>query len=259
MNSSIYKITLDLHSTQSQIVVPTSVGDVSRAFYISLSDGGMPYIIDDRCMAALIIKRPTDKNLTEFCSIGGNVIRYHFSQNENTCAVEGVHDCQVILYDIDGKPIASPRFTMLVSSKVVNTDDLDLSDENEFSLNAIVGAEAERKLAEDARKAAEIKRKETADRLEAMFKGSSRLVTIPLPATGWVGEDSPYSQVVNIEGVTEYTKVDLQPDVEQLAIFHDKDIAFVTENEDGIVTVYAIGDKPTNDYEIQATITEVII
>ena len=259
MNSSIYKITLDLHSTQSQIVVPTSVGDVSRAFYISLSDGGMPYIIDDRCMAALVIKRPTDKNLTEFCSIGGNVIRYHFSQNENTCAVEGVHDCQIILYDIDGKPIASPRFTMLVSSKVVNKDDLDLSDENEFSLNAIVEAEAARKLAEEARVAAEDKRKVTADKLEAMFKGSSQLVTVELPASAWAGEESPYSQVVHIEGVTAYTKVDLQPDIEQLAIFHEKDIAFVTENEDGIVTVYAIGDKPTNDYSIQATITEVII
>ena len=41
------------------------------------------------------------------------------------------------------------------------------------------------------------------------------------------------------------------------AIFHDKDLAFVTENEDGVVTVYSIGDKPTNDYTIQVSITEV--
>ena len=152
MNSSIYKITLDLHSTQSQIVVPTSVGDVSRAFYISFSDGGMPYVIDDRCMAALVIKRPSGSYFMEFCSIGGNVIKYHFSQNEETCRDEGVHDCQVILYDINGKPIASPRFTMMVSSKVVNTDDLYLSDEDKVSLNAIVEAEAERKLAEEAKR-----------------------------------------------------------------------------------------------------------
>ena len=55
-----------------------------------------------------------------------------------------------------------------------------------------------------------------------------------------------------------YSKVDLLPSVEQLAIFHNKDVAFVTENEDGVVTVYAIGDKPTSDYTMQVSITEVV-
>lgn len=75
----------------------------------------------------------------------------------------------------------------------------------------------------------------------------------------WVGDASPYSQVVNIEGVTVNSQVDLTPSVEQLAIFYDKDLAFVTENEDGVVTVYAIGQKPENDYTIQVTITEVVV
>jgi hypothetical protein len=47
--------------------------------------------------------------------------------------------------------------------------------------------------------------------------------------------------------------------VEQLAIFHSKDVAFVTENEDGVVTVFAIGDKPALDYTMQAQITEVAV
>ena len=59
--------------------------------------------------------------------------------------------------------------------------------------------------------------------------------------------------------MTPNSKVDLQPSAEQLAIFHDKDIAFSTENEDGVVTVFAIGDKPTKDYAIQATIMEVTV
>ena len=86
-----------------------------------------------------------------------------------------------------------------------------------------------------------------------------RVGDIDLLAANWVGEESPYSQVVNIEGITERSQVDLKPSVAQLAVFYDKDLAFVTENEDGIVTVYAIGDKPTNDYTIQVTITEVIV
>ena len=63
--------------------------------------------------------------------------------------------------------------------------------------------------------------------------------------------------MVDIDGVTVLSKVDLLPSVDQLAIFHDKDIAFVTENEDGVVTVYAIGDKPTQDYTMDVVITKV--
>lgn len=78
-----------------------------------------------------------------------------------------------------------------------------------------------------------------------------------LLADKWVGGDNLHSQIVNIDGVTEKSQVDLTPSVEQLVIFYEKDLTFVTENDGGIVTVYAIGQKPTNDYEIQVTITEV--
>lgn len=85
----------------------------------------------------------------------------------------------------------------------------------------------------------------------------SRVGYVTLRANAWVGQNSLYSQVVDIAGVTENSQVDLTPSVEHLAIFHEKDLAFVTENEDGVVTVYAIGQMPTNDYTIQVTITEV--
>lgn len=95
------------------------------------------------------------------------------------------------------------------------------------------------------------------------FKKRARIGYVTVLADSWVGENSPYAQVVTVTGlnvgdkVTENSQVDLTPSVEQLAIFHNKDLAFVTENEDGIVTVYAIGQKPENDYTIQVTITEV--
>lgn len=85
----------------------------------------------------------------------------------------------------------------------------------------------------------------------------ARVANITLLASAWTGEDSLYSQEVTIDGITEYSKVDLLPSVAQLAIFHNKDVAFVTENEDGVVTVFAIGDKPTQDYTMQVQITEV--
>ena len=96
---------------------------------------------------------------------------------------------------------------------------------------------------------------------EVMVLGSSsspiRIAEVSLPASAWEGSDRLWHQVVTIPGTTEYSQVDLTPSAEQLTIFHEKDIAFTTENEDGIVTVFAIGDKPSNDYVIQATITEV--
>lgn len=88
--------------------------------------------------------------------------------------------------------------------------------------------------------------------------GSSVTIgTVTLLAAAWKGNAAPYSQVVNIAGVTEYSQVDLHPSVEQLTVFHEKDLAFVTENDGGVVTVYAIGDKPQNDYTMQVSITEV--
>ena len=87
----------------------------------------------------------------------------------------------------------------------------------------------------------------------------ARLANVTLLASAWGGTDNLHSQVVTIDGITQYSKVDLLPSVEQLAIFHNKNVAFVTENEDGVVTVFAIGDKPTNDYTMQVSITEVAV
>ena len=70
-----------------------------------------------------------------------------------------------------------------------------------------------------------------------------------------------YKQVVTVNGalITSNSKVDLNPTPEMLAIFHEKDVAFVAENEDGVVTVYCIGQKPKNTYiEIPVTVTEVV-
>lgn len=87
--------------------------------------------------------------------------------------------------------------------------------------------------------------------------GVATIGEVELLAAKWVGSNNIFSQVVTIPGVTENSQVDLTPSVEQLAVFYEKDLTFVTENEGGVVTVYAIGQKPTNDYEIQVTITEV--
>lgn len=83
--------------------------------------------------------------------------------------------------------------------------------------------------------------------------------SVTLLSSAWIGDSSPYSQVVELAGVTTHTKIDLQPSVDQLEIFKEKNLTFTTENNNGVVTVYAIGDKPKSNYTIQVTMTEVVV
>lgn len=86
-------------------------------------------------------------------------------------------------------------------------------------------------------------------------------VSVTLRANAWEqADDNRYYQIVTVDNaiITQNSKVDLQPSSEQLSIFHEKDLAFVAENEDGVVSVFCVGQVPTNDYTIQCTITEVI-
>ena len=89
--------------------------------------------------------------------------------------------------------------------------------------------------------------------------------------SNWVAEDVydgnnniigvRYGQVVNVNNavITPSSKVDLQITSEQMVVFHEKDLAFVAENEDGVVTIYCIGSIPQNDYTVQTIVTEVLV
>lgn len=78
-----------------------------------------------------------------------------------------------------------------------------------------------------------------------------------LDADAWNGTESPYSQVVTLSGVTANSKVDIQPTAEQLNSLATNRTILNTANDNGTVTVYAIGNKPTESYTMQATITGV--
>ena len=80
---------------------------------------------------------------------------------------------------------------------------------------------------------------------------------VTLKASSWVGESSPYSQIIALPNVTPTTKVDLQPTVDQLNTLYGLSLGFFAVNEDGVVTVYAVGSKPTIDFVFQVTKTEV--
>jgi hypothetical protein len=72
--------------------------------------------------------------------------------------------------------------------------------------------------------------------------------------------DDRYYQVVTVQNatITPNSKVDLTPSPDQLTVFHQKDLAFITENEDGVISVYCVGQVPTGNYTIPVAVTEVL-
>lgn len=97
---------------------------------------------------------------------------------------------------------------------------------------------------------------------------ASKTVTATLLAANWTvatdegGNTIPdtWSQVVlqNSEDITVNSKVDLQPSAKQLVTFKEHGWVFVAENENGIITVFCVGPKPTIDITMQATVKEVV-
>lgn len=185
MNSIKHRFTLDMHSAQSQVALPVKVGDTNRSLHISFTEGGTPYYIETGCLVKISIKRPTGTYLEDFCDVYDNAVAvYDFSQNENTCAVEGIHDCEVVLYGLDGEIIASASFTMVVSERVIRSDDIVLTDDDRSILDSMIVAEAGRVEAENARVEAENAREvaeaereaETAAAVEAANQAAESVV-----------------------------------------------------------------------------------
>ncbi len=81
--------------------------------------------------------------------------------------------------------------------------------------------------------------------------------TIVLLANGWEG-DGTFTQNIGIGNANANSKIDLQPDSFALnQLISDGVSALYVENNSGTFTAYAIGATPTNNLQIQITITEV--
>lgn len=179
MDSSKYIFTLDLRSVQSQISLPVTQGDTNRTLIISFSDGAKPYVLGKGASAMLSILRPTGTPVQEYCKVdeGGACATYNFS--EYTVAVSGLHKCQLVLYNAEGKQIASPKFSIDAAPKLVTGDDVVIPDDEVVALDAIYTAEAHRVAAELSRADAEAQRVNAeAARKSASEKALSDLNTV---------------------------------------------------------------------------------
>lgn len=127
MNKSYYNITLDIKSVQSQITMLVKQGDTSRGVYISLTDGGKPYVIADKCFVVFKGNKSDGTEVGNNCYIKKNKICYDFT--EQTVTSPGIVECEVSLYNSEGGLITTPRFTLIVDSRAVGGEEYKSSSE----------------------------------------------------------------------------------------------------------------------------------
>lgn len=147
MNYSTYRFSLDIQSTQSQVSLPVMLGDTARRLYISLTDGGKPYVIAEGCRASLAARKADGKTLLHDCIIEKNTyIRYDFT--EQTATALGLTECNILIYGDDGEIIGSPRFSLVVYNDVVGLD--VVSEDDLATISRIIAGEHERTAACEA-------------------------------------------------------------------------------------------------------------
>ena len=139
MNNSIYRISLDIHDTGSQVSISAKKGDTARSLHITLQENSKPYRIEDGCYAVFTGVKSDGNYLFNDCIIKDNVIVYDFT--EQTVPVVGQVKCEVVLYDSNNERITSPHFDIMVEDVIYNDEEIFSSDE----ANALISATAEAK------------------------------------------------------------------------------------------------------------------
>lgn len=159
MNYSVYRFTLDIHKTKSQVSIPVLLGDTNVKFYISLNDGGTPYKITEGCTVMFAGRKPSGAFFYHKCEIEENRIIYTF--NKNTTNELGLINCDLRIFGQSEGSLTVPRFFIMVEEKVLSDEEIEEYIENNPDLSGlkdIYTSEIDRINAELGREAAEAAR-----------------------------------------------------------------------------------------------------
>lgn len=129
MNVSTHRVVLDIHRQTTQAHLAAKKGDTARRIIVSLSDGGVPYVIGKDCYAAFMAQKPDGNVLYNSCIIQGNQIIYDFT--EQTACAAGRMLCEFRLYSAEDALITSPRISIIVSGTVYEDSEVESTPEFE--------------------------------------------------------------------------------------------------------------------------------
>lgn len=153
MNYSDTRFTLDVQLHQAQVSVSATLNDTARRLCVGFTDGRKPYVIAEGCTATFAAKKPDGLALFNACTVENNTIIYEFTPQ--TTNVIGTYECEIRLYNEDGKQLTSPRFLLVVDEQAINDDDVIDSFTEVTMLNQIIANESERIVKENERITAE--------------------------------------------------------------------------------------------------------
>lgn len=140
-----HKLTLDVHSANTQKRLNVKKGDTIRQLCISLTENGKPYIIQEDCTAVFRAKKPDGNVIYNSCTIEDNVI-YHVLTTQTLEAV-GLVRCEIQLLGSSGNQITSPVFEILSIDNLY--DDSEVESQSEYSELTELIQEVEYKLEHD--------------------------------------------------------------------------------------------------------------
>lgn len=243
----IHEITLDLNLTGDAPVIHVKQGDASARFILAtLEKDGETFIPDSDVGIVFRCEKPDgfgvledstakDSELNRFLVVDNRdgTVTVELIEQVSTCP--GRCRCDLCFYK-DDKILSSIPFGIHVFPSP-NTTHLAVSSNDFRTL---------------------INRTEMA---ESLMRGVAQSVATLTLGTDWHGIASPYSQAVPVSGytVTEDTKVDLvaNPAVIE-AMLDSRTDEIMIVNENGFLTAYAIGGKPTTALTVQAGLYETL-
>ena len=85
----------------------------------------------------------------------------------------------------------------------------------------------------------------------------SKITTVDLVASAWVLDNGLYRQSVFCPGITQNSKLDLQPTPAQIVELQNDNIALMAVNNNGFAIIYAFNNQPTSNMTVQVLLTEV--
>lgn len=133
---SKYRISLDIRSIGSQVVLMSKRLETGREIYITLTEGLKTYAIADDCYAVFAAIKPDGNFLFNFCNIEDNTITYTYTPQ--TTIVAGKMECEIRLYSSKGEMLTSAFFGILISDTIVDEGEVIESAFESTAITALV-------------------------------------------------------------------------------------------------------------------------
>lgn len=89
--------------------------------------------------------------------------------------------------------------------------------------------------------------------------GKFYYTTVVLQSSLWSNSGSPYTQTLDVEHVTANSCVNICPSYTNISAAINEKYTLAVVNNNGIVTFYAIGNKPVSNISLQVQVAEVYV